>query len=357
MKYIDPKIRANAEKSGIPHASEEIIAAWHGLAEAVSQELQHVGLPSYVEFSNLPAERRVGACVCVNTMDSPAGGVYVTWNPSKSLAETAQSFMEPDRFDLLEPLIEHSVRVGSLMDEAISSALTLAGFRTRDATELNDLASGIHVAGRQPRQWYVASILTEGVLGLIASIRACDPCDDDPSALVGISAEGKARLTGRAIRIVQDGLHGLAGDDRQELTRVVRRVAGAMHSQDMARRGFWKADRSLMELADELCLPTQEPTIEVSPSPAPTQVLAAAYLTLLGSLDLADEDTVGDGDAIRITEAWTGTLLRRLDQAPAEDRQELIRLFQEAARQETDPAYRAFAATFPKAIGLVERRA
>jgi hypothetical protein len=273
-------------------------------------------------------------------MDSPAGGVYVSWNPSESLAETALSFMKPDRFDLLEPLIEHSVRVSSLMDEAINNVLLLAGFRTRDATELNDLASGIHVAGRQPRQWYIASILAEGVVGLIASIRACDPCDDDSRALVDISAEGKTRLTGRGIRIAQDGLHSLAADDLQDHIRAVRRIAGAMHSQDMARRGFWKADRSLLELTDELCLSPQEPPTETRSSLTSTQVLAAAYVALLGSLELADENTVEDDDAVKITRAWTENLLRRLDEAPVEDRQELIRLFHEVAYEETDPTYK-----------------
>ncbi|GGU44059.1 hypothetical protein [Streptomyces violascens] len=262
--------------------------------------------------------------------------------------------MKPDRFDLLEPLIEHSVRVSSLMDEAINNVLLLAGFRTRNATELNDLSSGIHVAGRQPRQWYLAAILAEGVVGLIASIHACDPCEDDSSALVGISAEGKARLTGRGIRIAQDGLHSLAADDLQDHIRAVRRIAGAMHSQDMARRGFWKADRSLLELADELCLPPQEPSATTKSSRTSAQVLAAAYLALLGSLELADEDTIDTDDAVKITETWTGTLRRRLDDAPAEDRQELIRLFNEAAGEETDPAVKAFASGLPVAVGLAE---
>ncbi|WP_159048016.1 hypothetical protein [Streptomyces sp. WM6378] len=128
-------------------APEKVIAERHALAEAVCRELQHAGFPSYVDHPNAPAERQSGACVSLDTMDGPTGGVYVSWNPSESLAETALSFMKPDRFDLLEPLIEHSVRVSSLMDEAINSVLLLAGFRTRDATGLNDLTSGIHRRG------------------------------------------------------------------------------------------------------------------------------------------------------------------------------------------------------------------
>ncbi|MFC0844797.1 hypothetical protein ACFH04_13920 [Streptomyces noboritoensis] len=197
-------------------------------------------------------------------------------------------------------------------------------------------------------------ILTEGVLGLIAAIRSCDPSGDDRGARAGISAEGKARLAGRGIRIVQDGLHSLADDDQQELARAFRRLAGAIHSQDMACRGFWAADRSPLELADELCLLPDEPLARASSSTTPTQILAAAYLALLGSIELADEDTIDRHDAVEITSAWTGTLLRRLAQAPAEDRQELIHLFQQAAREETDPAHKAFASGFPETIALAE---
>ncbi|MFF4545973.1 hypothetical protein ACFY1J_17280 [Streptomyces sp. NPDC001406] len=301
------------------------------------------------------ADRQAGACVYVDTIDGPAGGVHVSWNAGQSLTEAALGFMEPDRLDHRGPVIEHGARVGSLMDETIKRVLTLAGFRTRDAAELNDLAPGTHVAGRQPRQWFIEYILTEGVLGLIAAIRSCDPSGDDSGeSAAGISAEDKARLTGRGIRIVQDGLHRLTDDDRQEFARVFRRLAGAMYSQAMACRGFWKADRLLLELPDELCLPAQEPPTVAGTSVTRFQVLAAAYAALLGSIELADEDTVDDDDAVKITEAWTGTLLRRMGQAPDEDRQELIRLFREAACEETDSAYMAFASGFPEAIGLVE---
>jgi hypothetical protein len=253
--------------------------------------------------------------------------------------------------------------------EAFSSAYALAAERgasaivsvhlsgaissTRDAAELNDLAPGTHVAGRQPRQWFIEYILTEAVLGLIATIRSCDPSDDSGEP-ADISVAGRVLLTARAIGIVQDGLHRLTDDDRQEFARVVRRLAGAMHSQDMVYRGFWKANRSLLELPDELCVPTQEPPAEAGDPVTRSQVLVAAYLALLGSIELADEDTVDEDAAVRITEARTGTLLRRLDEAPDEDRQELIRLFREAAREETDSAHKAFAFGFPEAIGLVE---
>ncbi|MER5340534.1 hypothetical protein [Streptomyces mirabilis] len=354
MTYIDPQKRANAEKNGSPHAPEEVIAEWHALAKKVCRELQHAGLPADVQHPNTLADRQAGACVSVDTIEGPTGGVHVSWNAGESLTEAALEFMQPDRLDLSEPVIEHGTRIVSLMDETIKSVLTLAGFRTRDAVELNDLAPGTYVAGRQPRQWFIEHILTEGVLGLIGAIRSCDPSGDDSGEPAGISAEGKARLTGRGIRIVQDGLHRLADDDRQEFARVFRRLAGAMHSQDMVYRGFWKADRSLLELPDELCLPAQEPPAVAGTSVIRSQVLAAAYMAVLGSIELADEDTVDDDEAVKITEAWTGTLLRRLDQAPDEDRQELIHLFREAAREETDPAHKAFASGFPEAIGLVE---
>ncbi|MFI0805980.1 hypothetical protein [Streptomyces echinatus] len=38
-----------------------------------------------------------------------------------------------------------------------------------------------------------------------------------------------------------------------------------------------------------------------------------------------------------------------MDQAPEEDRRELIRLFREAAREETEPEHKAFASGFPEA--------
>ncbi|MBB5931483.1 hypothetical protein [Streptomyces echinatus] len=38
-----------------------------------------------------------------------------------------------------------------------------------------------------------------------------------------------------------------------------------------------------------------------------------------------------------------------MDQAPEEDRRELIRLFREAAREETGPEHQAFASGFPEA--------
>ncbi|GAA0598457.1 hypothetical protein GCM10010394_30030 [Streptomyces crystallinus] len=354
MTYIDPQLRANAEKNGILHAPEEVIAERHALAEAVCGQLQHAGLPAYVEFSSAPSESRAGARVSVNTMGGPAGGVYVGWNPGASLAEAVIGFMEPDRLDLREPVIEYGEKVGSLMDAAIRSVLVLAGFHPRDASEANDLASGIPVAGTQPRQWFIVHILAEGVLGLIAAVRSCAPSGDDRGPRAGISAEGKARLTGRGIRIMQDGLHGLGDDDRQELARMFRRLAGAMHSQDMARRGFWAADRSTLELADELCLLPDKPRAMAGSSPTPAQILAAAYLALLGSIELADKDTVDKDHATEITSAWTGTLLRRLDQAPAEDRQELVRLFRQAAREETNPAHRALASSFTGTIALTD---
>ncbi|MFH9404624.1 hypothetical protein ACH4JS_33390 [Streptomyces sp. NPDC017638] len=354
MTYIDPQKRANAEKNGSPHAREEVIAEWHALAEKVCRELQRAGLPAYVQYPNTLADMQAGACVYVDTVEGPAGGVHVSWNAGASLTEEIFDFMQPDRLDLLEPVIAHGTRVASLMNETIRSALTLAGFRTRDAVELNDLAPGTYVAGRQPRQWFIEHILTEGVLGLIAAIRTWYPSDDGSGESAGISAAGKARLTERGIRIMRDSLHRLPDDDRLELARVFRRLAGAMHSQNMASRGFWEADRSLLELPDELCLLPQEPSAVAGGSVTRSQMLAATYIALLGSIELADEDTVGVDGAVKITEAWTGTLLRRMERAPDEDRQELIRLFREAAREETDPAHKAFASGFSKAIGLVE---
>ncbi|MFF8948922.1 hypothetical protein ACF09I_09115 [Streptomyces sp. NPDC014940] len=354
MTYIDPRKRSNAEQSGSPHAPEEVIAEWHSLAKAVCRELQLAGLPAHVQHPGTPTTRQAGACVHVDTVDGPAAGVHVSWNAGESLTEAVFAFMRPDRLDLPEPTIAHGTRIVSLMDGTIRSVLTLAGFRTRDAAELNDLAPGTHVAGRQPRQWFIEHVLAEGVVGLITAVRSCGPGGDHTDEPPGISAEGVTRLTGRGIRVVRDGLRHLTDDDRQELTRLFRRLAGAMYGQAMAHAGFWKADRSLLELPDELCLSAQERSAASGTSTTRSQVLAAAYMALLGSVESADADTVDEDDAVKIHQTWTATLLRRLDLAPDEDRRELIRLFREAAGKETEPAHKAFAAGFPEAIGLVE---
>ncbi|MFJ2400355.1 hypothetical protein ACIOUE_03565 [Streptomyces xanthochromogenes] len=346
MQYINPQIRLNADRSGAPHAPEDIIAVRHALAEAVAQELRYAGLPACVEFSNRPAQQQAGACVSVSTADSPAGGVYVTWNPSSSMIETAQRSAEPGTFDLLEPVIEHSVRVGSLMNEALKRVLVLAGFRTRDASELNDLSSGLHIAGRQPRQWFIASILAEGVVGLIASIRTFIPHKNNPLPRAEISAETKSRLTERGIRIAQKGLHGLTADGQQDHIRVIRRTAGALHSQEMARNGFWEANQALLELADELCLPTHEMSITQSAGRTSPQVLTAAYIALLADLERTQE---GYDEAIEISEIWTATLLRRSHQAPADDQHELSRLFRESAT-EYDLAGHTLASVLAEAV-------
>ncbi|MFC9281490.1 hypothetical protein [Streptomyces collinus] len=353
MTYIDPQKRADAEANGSPHAPEEAITEWHALAKAVCRELLQAGLPAHVQHPGSMADGQVGACVGVDTVEGPAGGVHVSWNAGEALTEAVFGFMQPDRLDLPEPVIAQATRVVSLMDETIRSVLALAGFSTCEAAELNDLAPGTHVAGRQPREWFLEHILAEGVLGVITAVRNCQPSGDDSDEPTGISTEGEARLTGRGIGVVQGAMHRLTDDDRQELARVLRTLAGAMHSQNMAYRGFWKADRSPLHLPDELCLPVQGSQAVPSPSVTRSQVLAAAFMALLGNLDLADEHTVDDDDAVKITEAWVGTLLRRLEQAPDEDRRELIRLFREAAREETDPSYRTFASGFPEAIGLV----
>ncbi|MFJ3716277.1 hypothetical protein [Streptomyces sp. NPDC090057] len=354
MTYIDPQKRANAEKTGSPHAPEEVIAEWHALATSVCRALQHAGLPAHVQYPGTPVVREAGACVHVDTVEGPAAGVHVGWNAGESLTEAVHRFMQPDRLDLREPVIAHGTRIVALMDETIRSVLTLAGFRTRDAAEVNDLAPGTHVAGRQPRQWYIEHILAEGVLGLIAAVRSRrTPSGADPGEPAGISAEGMARLTGAGIRTVQHGLHRLTNDDRQELARVFRRLAGAMYSQNMACGGFWKTDRSLLELPDELCLSAEAQPAVSGTSETRHQVLAAAYMALIGSITTAEADTVDADDAVEITEAWTGTLLRRLKQAPDEDRQELIRLF----REKTGSAYTVFTSDFPEFIGLAVRAA
>ncbi|MFE1911587.1 hypothetical protein [Streptomyces anandii] len=354
MTYIDTEKRAHAEKNGTPHAAEEVIAEWHALADAVCRELLHAGLPAHVERPGAPACIQPGACVHVDTGEGPAGGVHISWNAGESLTEAVFDCMQPERLDLQAPVIAHGTRVVSLMEETIKEVLKLSGFRTCAAVEFDNPAPETHVAGRQPRQWFIEHILTEVVLGLIAAIRSPEPRGDGSGEPAGISVEGKARLTGRSIRVVQEGLHRLADDDRQELARTFRRLSGTMHSQDSAFSGFWKADRSLLELPDELCLPSQQPPTVTRASITPAHVLAAAYMSLLATLKLADEDTIAHDVAVKITGAWTGTLLRRLDQAPDEDRQELIRLFREAADEETDPVHKAFPSGFPEAIGLVE---
>ncbi|GAA3132798.1 hypothetical protein [Streptomyces echinatus] len=351
MTYIDPQKRANAEQNGMPHAAEEVIAEWVALAESVCLELRRAGLPAHMSPLGAPASQQAGARVHVDTIDGPAGGVHVEWNAGETLTEAVFARMQPDGLDLPDPVIAHGAQIVSLMDETIRGVLAFVGFRTQDAVELNDLAPGTHVAGRLPRQWYIEHVLAEGVLGLIAAIRSSST-DSDPAA--GDSAEGRDRLTGRGVRIVQEGQYLLPDDDRQELARVLRRLAEAMYGQDMACRGPWEADRSLLDLPDELCLATRAPLIVTGTPATRRELLAAAYVALLGSIELAEADLIDDEHAARITEAWTGTLRRRLEPVPDEDRQELVRLFRQVAREESDPGGKAFAAGFQKVIGVVE---
>src|SRR5690349_7083770 len=111
MTYIDPQKRINAEKNGSPHAQEEVIAGWYVLAEAVRRELRRAGLPAYIQHPDNLTDGQPGACIHIDTIEGTSGGVHVNWNAAESLTEAIFEFMQPDRLDLQEPVIEYGTRV------------------------------------------------------------------------------------------------------------------------------------------------------------------------------------------------------------------------------------------------------
>jgi hypothetical protein len=87
-----------------------------------------------------------------------------------------------------------------------------------------------------------------------------------------------------------------------------------------------------------------------STSSATDRVLAKAFMRLMNSVELADDEGFDPDTAIRIMEAVSGYLAHVV---PEEVRQNLVPLFREVAEDEDDPTHRELAADFPEAIGLV----
>ncbi|CAM5560229.1 hypothetical protein SAVIM338S_04626 [Streptomyces avidinii] len=80
------------------------------------------------------------------------------------------------------------------------------------------------------------------------------------------------------------------------------------------------------------------------------QVLAKAVMDLVISIEMTDDEEIDPDVSTAIVEP-VGFLLN--DVSP-EVRQQLVRLFREAAESEDVPERHAMAVEFPEAIGLVE---
>jgi hypothetical protein len=76
-------------------------------------------------------------------------------------------------------------------------------------------------------------------------------------------------------------------------------------------------------------------------------------MDIFHAIELADEDTIDDDDAVEITEWVSGNLNNALAKRPEEDRQELVRLLCDIAGEEQDPERRELALQFLEAVGLV----
>jgi hypothetical protein len=79
-------------------------------------------------------------------------------------------------------------------------------------------------------------------------------------------------------------------------------------------------------------------------------VLAKAVLELVVSIELTDDDDIDPDVSTSIVEPVAHLLTDVSDDV----RQELVRLFHAAARQEENPERRTIAEEFPEAIGLVD---
>ncbi|WP_354637701.1 hypothetical protein [Kitasatospora camelliae] len=79
-------------------------------------------------------------------------------------------------------------------------------------------------------------------------------------------------------------------------------------------------------------------------------VLAGLVVDLVRFLDECEDDEVDPDAAVRIAEHVSWVLLR----LPEEQRDRFLRVLDEAAVAEPDPARRAYLRSFPHACGLVE---
>ncbi|MEU0566869.1 hypothetical protein ABZ297_15965 [Nonomuraea sp. NPDC005983] len=78
------------------------------------------------------------------------------------------------------------------------------------------------------------------------------------------------------------------------------------------------------------------------------RVLARALTEIVVSLDLSDDDEIDPDVATGILEPVAALL----QNAPAEDRQAIVRLFTECAEEETEASRRLTALDLPDAFGI-----
>ncbi|MFF4395977.1 hypothetical protein [Streptomyces sp. NPDC001480] len=170
--------------------------------------------------------------------------------------------------------------------------------------------------------------LAKAVVDLIISIELSVGEDLSHGVAAGITDPVKELLggTSREVR-----------DDLGQLFRVVAQDEGIPARREAA-----------VDLADTIGATGSGD--DSSTSSTADRVLAKAFMRLMNSVELADDEDFDPDTAIKIMEAVSGYLAHVV---PEEVRQDLVPLFREVAEGEDDPAHRELAADFPEAIGLV----
>lgn len=98
--------------------SGDTLDSWNVLADKVREKLAEAGLPILEEETVINIG---GVAVEVDTGDDDAGGVFVHWEPSPSLADLAADAVAAGSFS--HPAIGHSGVVAEAMCDAMASIL------------------------------------------------------------------------------------------------------------------------------------------------------------------------------------------------------------------------------------------
>ncbi|MBV1940746.1 hypothetical protein KUF83_29885 [Streptomyces sp. BV286] len=115
-----------------PHAPPEVIAERNKVADAVVRELLRTGLPAYRGDDDEGPRGEIGAEVHVEPFDT--GAVYVDWNITEELRDSALSLFEKG-IDPSDPPPEfrHYGAVHQHMRDALLGILESAGFEAEPA--------------------------------------------------------------------------------------------------------------------------------------------------------------------------------------------------------------------------------
>jgi hypothetical protein len=123
-------------------ATEDVLADRNKLADQVCQALRLAGLAA---FRQPNSDDAAGAEVEVDPGDDAAGGVFVTWNPHRTISEAVIENLQTGR--LQAPVIQHSGAIASHMMNAMVGILRSAGFQA-DASDDDMRPMTVHVASR-----------------------------------------------------------------------------------------------------------------------------------------------------------------------------------------------------------------